>query len=82
MCDCSNYCQLLVGPRHRAPHRGISSWTLGVVSLVAARRPRILPRRHRREIARGPDLCNWRVWAGPRGVDEELRLPGARRPSL
>ena len=22
MCDCSNYCQLLVGPRSRAPHRG------------------------------------------------------------
>ena len=40
----------------------------------------------RREIARSPDLCNWRVRAGPRGVDEELRLPGARpgarRPSL
>ena len=80
MCDCSNYCQLLVGPRRRAPHRGsfvdARRWAFGRVAAPAR-----LATARSWEIARSPDLCTWRVRAGPRGVDEELRLPGARHPS-
>ena len=36
MCDCSNYCQLLVGPRRPAPHRGsfvdARRWAFGRVA--------------------------------------------------
>ena len=81
MCDCSNYCQLLVGPRRRAPHRGsfvdARRWAFGRVAAPAR-----LATARSSGIPTSPDLCNWRVRAGPRGVDEELRLPGARRPSL
>ena len=39
MCDCSNYCQLLVGPRRRAPHHGsfvdARRWAFGRVAAPA-----------------------------------------------
>ena len=77
MCDCSNYCQLLVGPRLARRIAGqladARRW-----ALVVSRRPRGLRPPDRRETPTSPDLCNWRVRAGPRGVDEELRLPEVR----